>query len=68
MNRFNMAQRKTAHEVFPVAAKTRTAIVAFTATRWGTLLEPYADWPGPPPTASDCVTGIVSLNHQYTSC
>jgi hypothetical protein len=40
--------------VFPDAAKTRTPIVAFTATRWGTLLEPYADWPGPPPTASDC--------------
>jgi hypothetical protein len=31
-----------------VAAKRRTPIVAFTATRWGTLLEPDADWPGPP--------------------
>src|SRR5260370_9320011 len=41
-------------EVFPVAAKARTPIVAFTATRWGTLLEPYATWPGPPPTAPDC--------------
>jgi aryl-alcohol dehydrogenase-like predicted oxidoreductase len=54
MHRFNMAHRKAAHEVFPVAAKARTPIVAFTATRWGTLLEPHADWPGPPPTASDC--------------
>jgi aryl-alcohol dehydrogenase-like predicted oxidoreductase len=54
MHRFNMAHRKAAHEVFPAAAKARTPIVAFTATRWGTLLEPYADWPGPPPTASDC--------------
>lgn len=54
MHRFNMAHRKAAREVFPTAAKVRTPIVAFTATRWGTLLEPRADWPGPPPTASDC--------------
>ena len=54
MHRFNMAHRKAAREVFPAAAKARTPIVAFTATRWGTLLEPCAEWPGPPPTASDC--------------
>jgi len=54
MHRFNMAHRKAAREVFPVAAKSRTPIVAFTATRWGTLLEPRADWPGPTPTASTC--------------
>lgn len=54
MHRFNMAHRKAAHEVFPVAVKARTPIVAFTATRWGTLLEPHADWPGPAPTAADC--------------
>jgi aryl-alcohol dehydrogenase-like predicted oxidoreductase len=54
MHRFNMAHRKAAREVFPVAAKARTPIVAFTATRWGTLLEPHADWPDPSPTASDC--------------
>src|SRR5438046_6548852 len=53
MHRFNMAHRKAAREVFPAAAKARTPIVAFTATRWGTLLEPHADWPGRPPTASD---------------
>ena len=54
MHRFNMAHRKAAHEVFPAAAKARTPIVAFTATRWGTLLQPYAGWPGPLPTATDC--------------
>jgi aryl-alcohol dehydrogenase-like predicted oxidoreductase len=54
MHRFNMAHRKAAHEVFPAAMKARTPIVAFTATRWGTLLEPHDDWPGPAPTASDC--------------
>ena len=60
MHRFNMAHRKAAHEVFPAAAKARTPIVAFTATRWGTLLEPKADWPGPPPTASDCYRYCLS--------
>lgn len=60
MHRFNMAHRKAAHEVFPAAAKARTPIVAFTATRWGTLLKPYADWPGPPPTASDCYRYCLS--------
>jgi aryl-alcohol dehydrogenase-like predicted oxidoreductase len=54
MHRFNMAHRKAVDEVFPAAVKARTPIVAFTATRWGTLLEAQADWPGPPPTASDC--------------
>jgi aryl-alcohol dehydrogenase-like predicted oxidoreductase len=54
MHRFNMAHRKAEREVFPTAAKARTPIVAFTATRWGTLLEPHADSPGLPPTASDC--------------
>jgi aryl-alcohol dehydrogenase-like predicted oxidoreductase len=54
MHRFNMAHRKAAEEVFPTAAQAQTPIIAFTATRWGTLLEPRADWPGPSPTASDC--------------
>jgi aryl-alcohol dehydrogenase-like predicted oxidoreductase len=54
MHRFNMAHRKAAREVFPTAANMETPVVAFTATRWGTLLEPHANWPGPPPTASEC--------------
>jgi aryl-alcohol dehydrogenase-like predicted oxidoreductase len=44
MHRFNMAHRKAVREVFPTAIRTRTPIVAFTATRWGTLLESRADW------------------------
>jgi aryl-alcohol dehydrogenase-like predicted oxidoreductase len=54
MHRFNMAHRKAVRDVFPAAAKAQTPIIAFTATRWGTLLKPYADWSGRPPTASDC--------------
>ena len=54
MHRFNMAHRKAQQEVFPAAQKARTPVVAFTATRWGTLLEPNIHWPGSPPTAADC--------------
>jgi aryl-alcohol dehydrogenase-like predicted oxidoreductase len=54
MHRFNMAHRKAAAEVFPTALAAQTPVVAFTATRWGTLLKPPADWPGEPPTAVDC--------------
>ena len=60
MHRFNMAHRKAAREVFPAAVKARTPIVAFTTTRWGTLLEPCSEWPGPPPTASDCYRYALS--------
>ena len=51
MHRFNMAHRKATVEVFPAAIETRTPVVVFTATRWGTLLEARADWPGEAPTA-----------------
>jgi aryl-alcohol dehydrogenase-like predicted oxidoreductase len=54
MHRFNMAHRKAGTEVFPTAIKTQTPVVAFTATRWGTLLKPHAKWADPPPTAADC--------------
>jgi aryl-alcohol dehydrogenase-like predicted oxidoreductase len=54
MHRFNMAHRKAAQEVFPDATHAKTPVIAFTATRWGTLLEPHGGWPGPPPSAVDC--------------
>jgi predicted aldo/keto reductase-like oxidoreductase len=54
MHRFNMAHRKAAAEVFPSAVATQTPVVAFTATRWGTLLKPNAGWSEKPPTAADC--------------
>lgn len=54
MHRFNMAHRKAAQEVFPTAIRTRTPVVAFTATRWGTLLEAPADWSGAAASAPDC--------------
>jgi aryl-alcohol dehydrogenase-like predicted oxidoreductase len=54
MHRFNMAHRKAAKEVFPAAIRARTPMIAFTATRWATLLEPTAGWTDDPPTAADC--------------
>src|SRR5262249_37471263 len=41
-------------DVFPAAIRGKTPAVAFTATRWGTLLESRSDWPIDPPTAADC--------------
>lgn len=54
MHRFNMAHRKASREVFPSAVTAWTPVVAFTATRWGTLLEPHNDGKDPPPSAADC--------------
>jgi aryl-alcohol dehydrogenase-like predicted oxidoreductase len=54
MHRFNMAHRKAETEVFPTALEERTPVIAFTATRWGTLLRPHPEWAGEPPTAADC--------------
>lgn len=54
MHRFNMAHRKAATEVFPAAIEAETPVVAFTATRWGSLVEPRDGWPGESPTAADC--------------
>lgn len=54
MHRFNMAHRKAADEVFPAALRAQTPVVAFTATRWGTLLQSHPEWPDRPPAAADC--------------
>jgi aryl-alcohol dehydrogenase-like predicted oxidoreductase len=54
MHRLNMAHRKAIKEVFPAATKAQTPVVAFTATRWGTLLQARPDWPAGPPKAADC--------------
>jgi aryl-alcohol dehydrogenase-like predicted oxidoreductase len=54
MHRYNMAHRKAADEVFPAAVRSQTPVIAFTATRWGTLLESRAEGNGDPPSAADC--------------
>lgn len=45
MIRYNAAHRGAEHELFGVAADTKTPIVAYTCTRWGKLMEPTRDDP-----------------------
>ena len=54
MQRYNMAHRKGADEVFPSCRDNDVAVIAFTATRWGSLMEGHAGWHGEPPSAADC--------------
>ena len=54
MHRFNMAHRRAADSVFPAAHAAGIPVVAFTATRWQTLLNGHPAWSGPVPSASDC--------------
>jgi aryl-alcohol dehydrogenase-like predicted oxidoreductase len=61
MHRLNMAHRKAVQEAFPAARRTRTPVVAFTATRWGTLLEPRPDSPTGAPRATDCYRYCLSF-------
>ena len=54
MHRFNMAHRGAADAVLPAAVAHGIPVVAFTATRWQTLLEGHPEWTGPVPSAADC--------------
>ncbi len=58
MVRYNAAHPGAEKEVFPLLSEseaTRPGILAFTATRWGTLLDPKLTPEGEPtPRASDC--------------
>lgn len=54
MHRYNMAHRKSEQEVLPAAIDAGVPVVAFTCTRWGSLLEGHAGWPGSAPSAADC--------------
>lgn len=60
MLRFNMAHRKAAKDVFPTAVRHGTPVIAFTATRWATLLHGHSAWPHEPPKASDCYRYCLS--------
>jgi len=54
MLRYNMAHRRLGRIVFPEARRGRRSVIAFTATRWGTLLSGCPEWRAAPPTALDC--------------
>ena len=60
--RYNAAQRGAENDMFPsLAGGKRPGTVAFTATRWGKLLDPKKMPPGEkPPTAADCYRFALS--------
>lgn len=54
MHRYNMAHRGAVAEVLPAAMDAGIPVVAFTCTRWGSLLKGHPEWAGEIPTAVDC--------------
>jgi aryl-alcohol dehydrogenase-like predicted oxidoreductase len=71
MLRYNAAHPGADADVFPHLARLdprdRPGVLAFTATRWGTLLNPgYLEGTGdhlPPPRASDCYRYVLTSPH-----
>lgn len=59
MHRYNMAHRKVETDVLPAAQAAAIPVVAFTCTRWGSLLEGHPNWSNTPPTASDCYRYVL---------
>jgi len=60
--RYNAAHRGAEKDIFPfLEGEKRPGTVAFTATRWGKLLDPKKMPPGEkPPTAADCYRFVLS--------
>lgn len=54
MHRYNMAHRGAEKAVLPTAREMGVPVVAYTCTRWGSLLQGHEAWTGPIPTAPDC--------------
>jgi aryl-alcohol dehydrogenase-like predicted oxidoreductase len=65
MLRYNAAHPGSEREVFPLLrGPNRPGVVGFTATRWGTLLDPRLTPPNEPtPRASDCYRFALTNPH-----
>ncbi len=59
MHRYNMAHRGAEEQVLPAALNAGVPVVAFTCTRWGSLLTGHQEWDGPVPTAADCYQYVM---------
>ncbi|MBW4635681.1 MAG: aldo/keto reductase [Iphinoe sp. HA4291-MV1] len=59
MHRYNMAHRKVEENVLPNAQQAGIPVVAFTCTRWGTLLTRHSKWQHKPPRAADCYRYVL---------
>ena len=62
MHRYNMAHRKSEDTALSKAQAANVPVVAFTCTRWGSLLKGHPDWTGRRPTASECYQ--FALSHR----
>jgi aryl-alcohol dehydrogenase-like predicted oxidoreductase len=65
MHRYNMSHRKAEGDVFPAAIQAKIPIIAFTCTRWGSLLKGHSHWQHQAPTAADCYR--YALHNQAIS-
>lgn len=54
MHRYNMAHRQAEETLLPAALQAKIPVVAFTCTRWGSLLSGHPDWHKSVPSAADC--------------
>ncbi|ARV62025.1 oxidoreductase [Nostocales cyanobacterium HT-58-2] len=59
MHRYNMAHRKAEEDVLASAQRAGILVVAFTCTRWGTLLIGHPNWQYKPPFAADCYRYVL---------
>lgn len=59
MHRYNMAHRGSEAEVLPAAREAGIPVVAFTCTRWASLLKGHPKWTGVAPTAADCYRFVL---------
>jgi aryl-alcohol dehydrogenase-like predicted oxidoreductase len=53
MHRYNMAHQGAEEAVLPTALQLDVPVVAYTCTRWGSLLQGHEAWTGGIPAASD---------------
>ena len=60
MHRYNMAHRKSEASLLPAALERDIPVIAFTCTRWGSLLRGHPTWEGPVPSAGDCYRFTVA--------
>ncbi|MDP8208720.1 MAG: aldo/keto reductase [Candidatus Electryonea clarkiae] len=62
MVRYNAAHRGAEKDIFPYLQQHDPGVIAYTATRWRTLLKRPRDWPpnGYLPTAGDCYRFTLS--------
>jgi predicted aldo/keto reductase-like oxidoreductase len=54
MHRYNMAHRKAERDVLPAAQNAGIPVIAFTCTRWGSLLKGHPNWQEKIAQAADC--------------